>query len=73
MAGPRHRGIDRPDIKDVVRQYEKGVNEGDMELLLSLFTEDATFNDSIGLLESFDGATVPGEEALPRSSSVGRV
>lgn len=43
-----------------------------MELLLSLFAEDVTFNDSIGLLESFDGATVPGEKGLPRSLSAGR-
>lgn len=48
------------DIEAVVRQYERGANEGDTDLLVSLFAEDPTFYDPIGRYEAFaHAATTP--------------
>jgi len=57
--------MDREGIEEIVRTYERGVNEGDLELLLSLFADGAAFHDPIGLLEPFEDATEPGGEGYP--------
>ena len=49
----------RADIEAVVRSYERGVNEGDLEGLLALFTDDATFYDPVGWMEEFADVAEP--------------
>ena len=43
----------REQIEHIVHEYERGVNEGDLPLIMSLFTEDAVFYDPVGWMDEF--------------------
>jgi len=45
--------MDHEEIVNVVRTYERNINEGNRESQSELFTDDATFYDPIGRLEEF--------------------
>jgi ketosteroid isomerase-like protein len=43
----------REQIEHIVHEYERGVNEGDLALIMSLFAEDAVFYDPVGWMDEF--------------------
>jgi ketosteroid isomerase-like protein len=43
----------------IVDAYERGVNEGDLDLIMSLFHDDAVFYDPVGWLDAFTPFTTP--------------
>ena len=56
----------REQIEHSVHEYERGVNEGDLALVMSLFTEDAVFYDPVGWMDEFkDVAELQPERLQP--------
>ncbi len=49
----------RAEIEQVVRDYERCVNQGDLDELLALFAEDAVFYDPVGWMEEFADVAEP--------------
>ncbi|MGI9658476.1 MAG: nuclear transport factor 2 family protein [Gaiellaceae bacterium] len=43
----------RAQVEQIVADYERGVNEGDLELIMSLFSNDAVFYDPVGWMDEF--------------------
>ena len=55
----------REQIAHIVHEYERGVNEGDLALIMSLFTEDAVFYDPVGWMDEFKDVAELQPEGLP--------
>ena len=49
----------RAELEQVVRDYERCVNQGDLDELLALFTEDAVFYDPVGWMDEFADVAEP--------------
>ena len=49
----------RTEIEAIVRDYERGVNQGDLDGLLTLFAEDAVFYDPVGWMDEFADIAEP--------------
>ena len=43
----------REQVTRIVRDYERDVNEGNLDLVMSLFTDDAVFYDPVGWMDEF--------------------
>ena len=43
----------REQIQRIVHDYERGINEGDLGLIMSLFANDAVFYDPVGWMDEF--------------------
>jgi len=49
----------RTEIEQVVRDYERCVNEGTLDEVLALFEEDAVFYDPVGWMDEFADVAEP--------------
>jgi ketosteroid isomerase-like protein len=54
----------RTEIEQVVRDYERCVNQGNLDELLALFTEDAVFYDPVGWMDEFADVAEPQPDGL---------
>lgn len=49
----------RTGIEEIVRDYERAVNQGDLDQVLALFAEDAVFYDPVGWMDEFADVAEP--------------